>query len=327
MNTTMKAAVCTRFGPPEVLQTKMIDKPIPKDNEVLVKIHATTATKFDCWIRNSSRMFRFLMRLVTGIRFPKDTLLGTELAGEIESVGKDVTSFKIGDQVFAYLGMRMGAYAEYICLQEESVMATKPINMNYDEAAAIQQGALSALYFLRLINIQRGQKILIYGASGGVGLFTVQLAKYFGAEVTGVCSTTKIDLVKSMGADKVIDYKKEDFTKNGEIYDIIFDTIGTSPFSGSVRSLSDGGIYLFVTYGILRSIRARVHNLTSSKKTVSRIVEETTDDLLFIKNLIEEGKLRVAIDRRYPLDQAAEAHRYVETGRKKGNVIITMLDN
>jgi len=327
MNSKMKAAVCRRFGPPEVLQTKMIDKPIPKENEVLVKIHAATVTKFDCWIRSSSRMFRFLMRLVTGIRFPKDTLLGTELAGDIEAVGKDVTSFNIGDQIFAYLGMRMGAYAEYICLQEESVMATKPINMTYDEAAAVQQGALSALYFLRMTNIQRGQKILIYGASGGVGLFTVQLAKYFGAEVTGVCSTTKIDLVRSMGADKIVDYKKEDFTKSGEIYDIIFDTIGTSPFSGSVRSLKNGGIYLFVTYGILRSIRARVHNLTSSKKTVSKIVEETTDDLLFIKNLIEEGKLRVAIDRRFPLDQAAEAHRYVETGRKKGNVIITIVDS
>ncbi|MFX1482167.1 MAG: NAD(P)-dependent alcohol dehydrogenase [Promethearchaeota archaeon] len=323
----MKAVVCRRFGPPEVLQTKMIDKPIPKDNEVLVKIHAATVTKFDCWIRSSSRMFRFLMRLATGIRFPKDTLLGTELAGEIEAVGKDVVLFNIGDQVFAFLGMRMGAYAEYICLQEESVMATKPINMTFDEAAAVQQGALSALYFLRMTNIQRGQKILIYGASGGVGLFTVQLAKYFGAEVTGVCSTTKIDLVKSMGADKIVDYKKEDFTKSGEIYDIIFDTIGTSPFSGSVRSLKDGGIYLFVTYGILRSIRARVHNLTSSKKTVSKIIEETTDDLLFIKNLIEEGKLRVAIDRRFPLDQAAQAHRYVETGRKKGNVIITIVDS
>jgi len=266
------------------------------------------------------------MRLATGIRFPKDTLLGTELAGEIEAVGKDVISFNIGDQIFAYLGMKMGAYAEYICLQEESVMATKPINMNYDEAAAVQQGSLSALYFLRLINIQRGQKILIYGASGGVGLFTVQLAKYFGAEVTGICSTAKIDLVKSMGADKIIDYKKEDFTKNGEIYDIIFDTIGTSPFSGSLKSLKDGGIYLFVTYGILRSIRARAHNLTSSKKIVSKIVEETTDDLLFIKNLVEKGKLRVAIDRRFPLDQSAEAHRYVETGQKKGNVIITMVD-
>lgn len=321
----MKAAVCRRFGPPEVLQTKMIDKPIPKDNEVLVKIHATTATKFDCWIRGSSRMFRFLMRIATGIRFPEDTLLGTELAGEIEAIGKDVTSFNIGDQIFAYLGMTMGAYTEYICLQEESVMATKPINMTYEEAAAVQQGALSALYFLRLINIKRDQKILIYGASGGVGLFTVQLAKYFGAEVTGVCSTPKTDLVKSMGADKIVDYKKEDFTRSGETYDIIFDTIGTSPFSGSVRSLKDEGIYLFVTYGILRSIRAWLHNLTSSKKTVSELVEETTDDLLFIKNLIEKGKLRVAIDRRFPLDQAAEAHRYVESGKKKGSVVITTI--
>lgn len=323
----MKASVCTKFGPPDVLQIKIIEKPIPKDNEVLVKIHATTATKFDCWIRGSSRMFRFLMRLVTGIKFPKDTILGTEFAGQIETVGKDVTQFREGDQVFGYLGMRMGAYAEYVCIPEDGVIAIKPANMSYEEAAAVQQGALTALYFLRKIDVQSGQKILIFGASGGVGLFAVQLAKYFGAEVTGVCSTKKIELVKSMGADKVIDYRKEDYTKHDATYDIIFDTIGTSPFSGSVRSLKDDGIYLFATYGIRRNLRTRWLNLTSSKKAVSGLLEETREDLIYIRDLIEADKLKVVIDKIFPLEQAAEAHMYAESGQKIGYIVITPVDS
>ena len=323
----MKASVCTKFGPPEVLQIKIIDKPIPKDNEVLIKIHATTVTKFDCWIRGSSRMFRFLMRLATGIKFPKDTILGTEFAGQIETVGKDVTQFREGDQVFGSLGMRMGAYVEYICLPQDGVLAIKPVNMTYEQSAAIQQGALTALYLLRKIKIQKGQKILIYGASGGVGLSTVQLAKYFGAEVTGVCSTTKVELVKSMGANKVIDYTTTDYTQAGETYDIIFDTIGTSPFSGSVKSLKDDGIYLFVTYGLRRTLRARWLNLTNSKKAVSWLIEETIEDLINIRDLIETDKLKAVIDKIFPLEQAAEAHAYAESGQKIGHIVITPVDS
>jgi NADPH:quinone reductase-like Zn-dependent oxidoreductase len=213
--------------------------------------------------------------------------------------------------------MSMGAYAEYICLPEDGVLAIKPANMTYEQAAAVQQGALTALYFLRKANIRSRQKILVFGASGGVGLFAVQLARYFGAEVTGVCSTTKLELVKSMGADKVIDYTKEDFTEKGATYDIIFDTVGKSPFSGSTRSLKKEGIYLFTTYGLPRLFRMLWLNLTSSKKAISGLLEEKTEDLIFLRELIEAGKLTVVIDRSYPLEQAAEAHRYVETGQKK----------
>jgi len=325
----MKAVVYEKYGPPEVLELKEVDKPIPKDNEVLVKVYATTVTKYDCWMRSCTAPtgFGILMRIASGIRKPKKPILGTELAGKIEAVGKDVTLFRKGDQVFGYLGTSMGAYVEYICLPEDGVLAIKPVNMTYEQAAAVQQGALTALFFLRKGNIQRGQKILVFGASGGVGLFAVQLAKYFGAEVTGVCSTTKLELVKSMGADKVIDYTKEDFTKRGETYDIIFDTVGKSPFSGSKRSLKKEGIYLFTTYGLPRFFRILWLNLTSSKKAISGLLEETTEDLIFLRELIEAGKLKVVIDRRYPLEQAAEAHRYVETGQKKGNVVITVEHN
>jgi NADPH:quinone reductase-like Zn-dependent oxidoreductase len=266
------------------------------------------------------------MRSVTGIKFPKDTILGTEFAGQIETVGKDVTQFKEGDEVFGYIGMRGGAYAEYICFPQDGVLATKPVNMTYEQAAAIQQGGLTALYLLRKIKIQKGQKILIYGASGGVGLSTVQIAKHFGAKVTGVCSTTKVELVKSMGADKVIDYTTTDYTQTGETYDVIFDTIGTSPFSGSVKSLKDDGIYLFVTYGLRRTLRARWLSLTNSRKAVSWLVEETREDLIAIRDLIETGKLKVVIDKTFPLEKAAEAHAYAESGQKIGHIVITPFD-
>jgi NADPH:quinone reductase-like Zn-dependent oxidoreductase len=324
----MKAIVYTKYGHPEVLQLTEIEKPTPKDNEVLIRNHATTATKFDCWMRSSTAPlgFGFLMRMATGIRKPKQPILGTELAGEIEAVGKDVTLFSKGDQVVGYLGMSLGAYVEYICLPEDGVLARKPANMSYEEATAVQ-GALTALYFLRKANIhiKKGQKILVFGASGGVGYFAVQLAKHhFGAEVTGVCSTPKLEFVKSLGADSVIDYTKEDFTKRSDTYDIILDTVGKSPFSGSVRSLKKEGKYVFTTYGIPRIIRVMWLNLTSGKKGMSGLLEETTEDLAFLLKLIETGKLKTVIDRRYPLEQAAEAHRYVETWQKKGNVVITM---
>ena len=325
----MKAVVYEKYGPPDVLELREVEKPTPKANEVLIRIYATTATKYDCWMRSCTAPtgFGLLMRIASGIRKPKKPILGTTLAGEIEAVGKDVTLFRKGDQVFGYPGMSMGAYAEYICLPEDGALAIKPANMTYEQAAAVQQGALTALYFLRKAKIQSGQKILVFGASGGVGLFAVQLAKYFGTEVTGVCSTTKLELVKSVGADKVIDYTKEDFTKRGETYDIIFDTVGKSPFSGSIRSLKKEGIYLFTTYGLLRLFRILWHNRTSSKKAISGLLEETAEDLVFLRELIEAGKLKAVIDRRYPLEQAAEAHRYVESGHKKGNVVITVEHN
>jgi NADPH:quinone reductase-like Zn-dependent oxidoreductase len=317
----MKAAVYTKYGPPEVLQVKEVEKPTPEDNEVLIRVYATTATLYDCWGRACTGPpgFGFLIRLSSGVRKPKRPILGTEFAGEIESVGKDVNLFKKGDQVFGFTGMNLGANAEYLCIPEDGALAKKPTNMRYEEAAAIPYGGLTALYFLRRGKIQSGQKVLIFGASGGVGTFAVQLAKYYGTEVTGVCSTPKIELVRSLGADKVIDYTKEDFTKSGEMYDIIFDTIGKSPFSASKRSLKKEGFYVFTTFGLGRAFR-----VAFNKKAISGIVEEKAEDLIFLRELIEAGKLRAVIDKHYPLEQIAEAHRYIESGQKKGQVVITL---
>lgn len=264
------------------------------------------------------------MRIASGIRKPKQPILGTELAGEIEAVGRDVTRFSKGDQVFGFTGMSLGAYVEYICLPENGTLAIKPVNMRYDQSAAVPQGALTALFFLRKGKIQSEHKVLVFGASGGIGVFAVQLAKYFGAEVTGVCSTTKLELVESLGADKAIDYTKEDFSKLGETYDIIFDTIGTSPFSGSRRSLKKEGCYLAATYGLPRLLQMLWLRLTSGKKALPGLTKDTPEDLVFLRELIEAGKLRVVIDKRYPLEKAAEAHRYVEEGHKKGSVVITL---
>ncbi len=321
----MKAMVFTKYGSPDVLQLKEIEKPAPKDNEVLIRVHATTATLYDCWVRSSTAPpgFGLISRIASGIRGPKQPILGTELAGEVEAVGKDVKRLKQGDQVFG-LSLNSGTYAEYICLSEEAV-ATKPDNMTYEEAAAVPYGALTALYFLRTANIQSGQKVLIFGASGGVGNYAVQLAKSFGAEVTGICSTTKLEMVKSLGADNVIDYTKEDFTKSGETYDVIFDTIGKTSVSRSKKSLKKNGFYLFATFGLPKLIQILWLKLTSSKKVGPLgVVEESAEELTFLKELIEAGKMKSVIDRRYPLEQAAEAHGYVETGKKMGNVVITV---
>jgi NADPH:quinone reductase-like Zn-dependent oxidoreductase len=325
----MKAIVYEKYGPPDVLQLKEVAKPIPKDNEILVKVYATTVTKYDCWCRSSTAPtgFGLLMRIASGIRKPKKPILGTELAGEIEAVGKDVELFKEGDQVFGDTGMSSGTNVEYICLPEEGAVAIKPANMTYEEAAAVPYGALTALFFLKNGNIRSGQKILIFGASGGVGNYAVQLAKYFGAEVTGVCSTTKVEFVESLGADKVIDYTKEDFTKSGWTYDIIFDTVGKSSVSGCKRSLKKNGFYLLTTFGLPKLVQILWLSMTSSKKVFMGTLKEKAEDLIFLKELIEAGKIKSVIDRSYPLEQIAEAHRYVETWNKKGNVVITVEHN
>ncbi len=329
----MKAIVWTKYGPPDVLQLKEVEKPTPNDNEVLIRIHATTVTAGDCEIRSLrfSLFLRLIMRLGFGFRKPKRiTILGSELAGEIESVGKDVKLFRKGDQVFGNTGAGLGAYAEYVCLPEEGkagVVAIKPANMTYEEAAAVPVGGLEALHFLRKGNIQSGQKVLINGAGGSIGTMAVQLAKSFEAKVTGVDSTRKLDMLRSIGADKVIDYTQEDFTKSGETYDVIFDVVGKASFSGCIRSLKKKGIYLLANPRLSLYIRRLWTLMTSSKKVISGLTSYKTENLIFLKELIEAGKIKSVIDRHYPLEQIAEAHRYVETGQKTGNVVITVDHN
>jgi len=330
----MKAIVYTKYGPPDVLQLKEVEKPSPKDNEVLIRIHATTVTTGDVNARGFTFVppgFGPVPRLMFGLRKPKKTILGSDVAGEIEAIGKDVKQFKEGDQVFGSDGNGLGAYAEYVCRPEEGALAIKPANMTYEEAAAIPFGACTALYFLRdKANIQSGQKVLINGASGGVGTAAVQLAKYFGAEVTGVCSTTNLEMVKSLGADKVIDYTQEDFTQSGETYDIIFDmVVGKTSFSGCRNSLKQNGLYLAVAGGLKELIQMLWTSVIGSKKVIfgGGLASERKEYLAFLKELIEAGKIKAVIDRRYPLEQTAEAHRYVDKGHKKGNVVITVEHN
>ena len=324
----MKAIVYTKYGPPDVLQLNEIEKPTPKENEILIKIYATTVTSGDAILRSFKFpvMYWLPSRIVFGFRKPKKPILGHELAGEIEAVGKEVKRFRQGDQVFGSTGFESGTYAEYICLPEDGAVAIKPANMTYVEAAAGIIGGFTALHFLRKGNIRSGQKVLIYGASGSVGTYAVQLARYFGAEVTGVCSNTNLELVKSLGAHKVIDYTKGDFTENGESYDIIFDTVGKSSFSGCIGSLKQNGIYLLGTVWKLSwYVRGLWTSLTSSKKVIPGIANESPEDLIFLRELIEAGKIKPVIDRFYPLEQIAEAHSYVDNGHKKGNVVITLV--
>ena len=324
----MKAIVHTEYGPPDELQLKEVEKPVPKQDEVLIKIHATTVTTSDCNIRNFTfvpKLFVLPSRLQFGFLKPKTKILGLDLAGEIEAAGKAVKRFREGDQVFGTAEPTLGAHAEYICIPEEGVLAHKPANTTWEEAASIPLAGNTALYFIRdQGNIQAGQRVLISGASGGIGTFAVQLAKYFGAEVTGVCSTTNVEMVRSLGADQVIDYTKEDFTKSNETYHVIFNVVGKLSYSQCKSSLSKQGIYLATLPTAATLLYMLGTSMVGDKKVRNGAASPRLENLLFLKELTEAGKLKSVIDRSYPLEQTAEAFRYVENGHKKGNVVITV---
>jgi len=322
----MKAIVYTKYGPPDVLQLKEVAKPTPKDNEVLIKIYATTVNRTDCAIRKAAP---FISRFITGLIRPKKTILGTEFAGKIEAVGKDVTSFKVGDKVFGFSGNDFGAHAEYMIMREEGSLTTMPANMTYEEAAPSTEGAHYALSFIRKANMQSGQRILINGATGAIGSAAVQLVKYFGADVTAVCNTKNMALVKSLGADKVIDYTKEDFTKDDQMYDAVFDTVGKSTFSRCKPLLKPGGIYISSELGYMAQnpILALVTPIIGNKKVMFPIPKHSDENIVLFKKLIEAGKFKGVIDRCYPLEEIVEAYKYVETGQKTGNVVITVAHN
>jgi NADPH:quinone reductase-like Zn-dependent oxidoreductase len=323
----MKAAVYNRYGPPDVVRIEDVEKPVPKDNEVLVRISATTVCAADWRLRKAAPV---LVRFMNGLWRPKKIhILGMEFAGRVESTGKAVTRFAGGDQVFGGTGFKFGAHAEYVCLPEDGALAMKPVNMALEEAAAVYFGAVTVMSFFGKEKIQTGQKVLIYGASGSVGTFAVQLAKHFGAHVTGVCSTANLDLVKSLGADQVVDYTREDFSKAGRVYDVIVDTVAKSGFRRSMKSLKRGGFYLAIGYSgpsaMLGSMLGGMWtSITGAAKVITRGTPDAHADLSFLKGLIEAGRIRTVIDRRYSIEQIAEAHRYVEAGHKKGNVVIVL---
>lgn len=328
----MKAVVWTRYGPPSVLQLRDVPRPVPKSTEILIRIHATTVTAGDCEMRDLKLPLAIAlpMRILVGIGKPKrKTILGQEFAGEVEEVGRDVTRFRRGDRVFGMAGFRSGTYMEYICLPEEpkgiqGLAAAMPGNVPYEQAAAVPVGGLEALHFIGKANIQDGQKVLINGAGGSIGTFGVQLAKHFGAYVTAVDSISKLDMLRSIGADEVVDYKQEDFTKSGQSYDVIFDVVGKVPISRAVRALKDNGVYLLANPTLSKFIRGRWSARKGNRRILSGSASPNAVDLSFLKGLVESGRLRTVIDRCYPLEETAEAHRYVETGQKAGNVVITV---
>lgn len=330
----MKAIVYTQYGSPDVLRVKEITRPAPKDNEILIRVRATSVNFGDLMARNfksiSPRQFNMpfpiwlLSKMAFGPNQPKITILGNEFAGEVEAVGQAVTRFKRGDQVFGHLGPSMGAYAEYCCIPENGTVALKPVNLTYEEAAAVPYGALMALGLLRKANLQPGQKVLINGASGGIGSAAVQIAKHFGAEVTGVCSAPRLGFVRSLGADRVIDYTQEDFARNGETYDLIFDILGKGSFSRYKGSLKANGILLCASFKMKQLFQMLWTSLSGGRKVICAMAPGSVEDLNAVKELIEAGKIKAVIDRCYPLEQAADAHRYVEEGRRQGSVAITL---
>lgn len=315
----MKAAVFTEYGSPEVLQVKEVEKPMPKNNEILVKIKATAVNSGDLRLRKADP---FAVRFIFGFTKPKINILGSVFSGEIESVGEDVKHFKVGDAVFGHTDMSFGAYAEYKCLPENASIALKPANITHTEAAAIPFGGVTALHFIKKATIKPGQRVLVVGASGAVGSAAVQLAKSFGAHVTGVCSTTNVALVQSIGADKVIDYTKEDFTQNGETYDVIFDAVKAISVSRSLKSLNKNGIMILSAAEMPEMLQGLWISMTSNKKVMTGVIGHTAADINFLKGLIESEKLKPVMDRIYSLKQIAEAHAYVEKGHKKGNVAL-----
>lgn len=317
----MKAVVYNNYGPPEVLQLKDVEKPIPKDNEVLIRELATAVNSGDIRLRKADP---FAVRLIFGLMKPKVNILGSVFSGEVESIGKNVKYFKVGDQVFGHTDMHFGAYAEYKCLPENGTISLKPDNISHVEAAVIPFGGLAALHFIKKAKIKHGQKVLIYGASGAVGTAAVQLAKYFGAIVTGVCSTKNVDLVRAIGADKAIDYSKEDFTRNGEIYDVIFDTVNRIHYRRSLKSLNKNGILILSAAEMPQMIKGLWTSITSRRKVFMGVISHTKEDIMLIKEIIETGKMKPVIDKTYPLEQIAQAHEYVEKGYKRGNVVITV---
>ncbi|MBN2089288.1 NAD(P)-dependent alcohol dehydrogenase [candidate division KSB1 bacterium] len=333
----MRAMIVTKYGSPEVLQLSGVAKPVPKDTEILVRIQATSVGYGDIVARNFKAiaprkfnmplLFWLFAKIYFGFSKPKIKILGSEFAGEIESVGKHVTLFKPGDQVFGYLGQGMGAYAEYRCMPENGCVTIKPANLTFEEAAVVPYGAIMALNLLRKAKIQPGQNVLINGASGGIGSAAVQIAKHFGAEVTGVCGTLRLEFVKSLGADNVIDYTREDFTQNGETYDLIFDILGKISFARCKNSLKQNGIYLLASFKMKQLYQMLWTSLKGGRRVVCAIAPGNTEDLLSVKTLIEAGNIKAIIDKRFPLEQAAEAHRYVEAGHKQGHVVITVGNN
>jgi len=324
----MKAAVFERYGPPEVVTIKTVEKPVPNDNGVLVRVHATTVCAADWRVRKADP---FVARAFSGLWRPRIKILGMEFAGTVESVGKAVTRFRAGDQVFGGLLFKFGAHAEYVCLPEDGLLAIKPATMTLEEAAAVFFGGVTVLGFLGKARIQPGQKVLVYGASGSVGVFAVQIAKHFGAHVTAVCSTANLDLVRSLGADAVLDYTREDFSRSGRIYDMIFDAVGKSGYWRTLKSLKPGGTYIQVAFlgkkwflvNILASMAGVVWaSVTGAAKVITTPKHGGVENLLFLKQLIEAGELKTVIERRYPLEQIADAHRHAEAGHKKGHVVI-----